>query len=187
MDDGDGGFFDSGGDDGGDGDGGYGADDQDSDDQDGDDQDSDDQDAGGGPDGGDGANGGDNNGDNNDDDGDLNDSFSDPDDLIGLDDDTAIPADSFPNATAADFEDDGGAWTADDYQQSAQNLFGDGEFSATPWPRNAPPKATLLSPIPDLRSASKSSRRAVPRRCSCSSATASCTPLDSSRRRCWNS
>ncbi len=125
MDDDDGGFFDS-----GDGDGGYGADDQDSNDQDSDDQDSDDQDgddedAGGGPDGGDGANGG---GDNNDDDGDLNDSFSDPDDLIGLDDDTAIPADSFPNATAADFEDDGGGWTADDYQQSAQNLFGDGEF-----------------------------------------------------------
>jgi hypothetical protein len=125
MDDDDGGFGDDGGDGGDDGsDGGYGADD-DGDDPNSGDQESDDEDAGGAANGGD--NGGDGGGDN-DDGGDLNDSFSDPDDLIGLDDDTAIPADSFPNATAADFEDDGGGWTADDYQQSAQNLFGDGEF-----------------------------------------------------------
>ena len=139
MDDDDGGFFD-GGDDGGsdgsdDGDdnGGYTDDgqddgdaDQDAGDQDGADQDSGDAAADGGADGGgdDGGDGGDNNGDN----GDLNDSFSDPNDLIGLDDDTAISADSFPNATATDFEDDGGAWTAEDYQQSARNLFGDQEF-----------------------------------------------------------
>jgi len=140
MDDDDGGgFFDDGGSGGGD-DGGYGADDdsddqdsgdtdsddQDTDDADSDDQDTDDADADGGADGGDGGDGG--GGDDNNDDGDVNDSFSDPDDLVGLDDDTAIPADSFPNATAADFEDDGGGWSADDYQQSAQNLFGDHEF-----------------------------------------------------------
>jgi hypothetical protein len=130
MDDGDGGFGDDGGSDGGDGgdgNGGYVDDDQDADS---DDTDSGDQDA----DGEDGAAGGDNggdgggNGDNNNNGGDLNDSFSDPDDLIGLDDDTAISADRFPNATEADFENDGGDWTADDYQQSAQNLFGRNEF-----------------------------------------------------------
>jgi len=129
MDDDDGGFFDDGGSDGSDGggDGGYDPDqgDADSDDQDGGDQDSGDPAADGGADGGDN---GDDGGNNNGDDGDLNDSFSDPDDLIGLDDDTAVSADSFPNATQADFQDDDGTWTADNYQQSAQNLFGDHEF-----------------------------------------------------------
>jgi hypothetical protein len=146
MDDDDGGFFDGGGDggsdngnDGGDDDnGGYadsGDDDQDSADQDGNDQGGDDAAADGGADGGDGDGGdnggnggGDNNGDNGDNDGDLNDSFSDPNDLIGLDDDTALSADSFPNATADDFKNDDGGWTPDDYQQSAQNLFGRNEF-----------------------------------------------------------
>jgi hypothetical protein len=145
MDDGDGGFFGGDGGDGGDGggggdggDGGYTGDDQNPDDDDADtgdqdasvqddnDQDSSDQDADaadGGAGGGDGG-GGDDNGDG----GDLNDDFSDPNDLIGLDDDTAIPADNFPNATAADFQDDSGDWTPDNYQESAQNLFGDHEF-----------------------------------------------------------
>ena len=45
-----------------------------------------------------------------------------------LDNDVALSADDFPNATAADFEDDDGNWTPDDYQQSAPNLFGDHEF-----------------------------------------------------------
>jgi hypothetical protein len=125
MDDGDGDGGD-GGDGGGDGGGGgYADDDQDADDSDGADPDRDDAAADGGADGGDGDDNGDNNGGGG---GDLNDDFSDPDDLIGLDDDTAIPADSFPNATQADFEDDAGDWTADNYQQSAQNLFGRNEF-----------------------------------------------------------
>ncbi len=107
-----GGFFDDGGgDDGGD----YG-DDPDQDDSDPDDDGSADNDEGNGGDDGDNA------------DDDVNDSFSDPDDLIGLDQDMALSAADFPNSTAADFEDDNGGWTADDYQQSAQNLFGDHEF-----------------------------------------------------------
>src|SRR3984885_8078168 len=124
-DDGGGGFFDDGGDDG----------DQDQDDQDQsdeDDQDQDDQDdeqgddADGTGDGGGGDDGGDGGGDGGDDD--LNDSFSDPDNLIGLDDDTALSAADFPNASEADFQDDDGGWTPENYQQSAQNLFGDHEF-----------------------------------------------------------
>jgi hypothetical protein len=112
-----GGFFDDGGgDDGGD----YG-DDPDQDDSDPDDDGSADNDGGD-----DGGNGGGDDGDNDDDD--VNDSFSDPDDLIGLDQDTALSAADFPNSTDADFQDDAGDWTADDYQQSAQNLFGDHEF-----------------------------------------------------------
>ena len=143
MGDDDGGFFDDGGGDGGFDDGG-GDDDQDYDDQDDqdddqgdDDQDGDeeqseedeeaDADAGGGDGGGDGDGGDDdNNGDDGD--GDVNDEFSDPEDLMDLDDDTALSAADFPNATEADFEDDDGSWTADDYQESAQNLFGDHEF-----------------------------------------------------------
>lgn len=140
MGDDDGGFFDDGGGDGGYDDGGdYGddgdQDDQDYDDQDGDDQNGDDQngdDQDGDEDeeaetGGDGNDGGGDDGGDGDND-DVNEEFSDPDDLIGLDEDTALSADDFPNATEADFQDDDGTWTADDYQQSAQNLFGDHEF-----------------------------------------------------------
>ncbi len=65
-------------------------------------------------------------GDDNDDD--VNEEFSDPDDLIPLDEDTALSAADFPNATEADFQEDEGNWTPDDYQASAQNLFGDHEF-----------------------------------------------------------
>jgi hypothetical protein len=126
MGDDDGGFFDDG--------GGYGDDDsdQDSDDQDDQDQDDnsdqDDEAAAGGGDGGgdDGDGGGDGNGGDGDDD--VNDQFSDPEDLIGLDQDTALSAADFPNATESDFQDDDGSWTPDDYQQSATNLFGDHEF-----------------------------------------------------------
>ncbi len=135
MGDDDGGFFD---DDGGGGfdDDGYGdnGDDQDygdEDDQDDyggqddeeeeqeDEQEPDEYDAAAGGDGGDG---------DNDDNGDVDEEFSDPDDLIGLDEDTALSADDFPNATEADFQDDDGSWTPEDYQQSAANLFGDHEF-----------------------------------------------------------
>jgi hypothetical protein len=118
MDDDGGGFFDDGGD-------GYG-------DDDGDDQYDDDQDQNGqedeeeeadaaAPPAGDGGDGG---GDN----GDVHDEFSDPDDLVQLDDDTSLSTEDFPNATAADFQDDEGSWTPDDYQNSAANLFGDHEF-----------------------------------------------------------
>ena len=34
----------------------------------------------------------------------------------------------YPNATEEDFTDDQGDWSADDYQRSAENLFGDHEF-----------------------------------------------------------
>jgi hypothetical protein len=91
---------------------------QDDDDQ-GDQDDQDDQEAGAAG-GGDGDDGGGNN--------DVNDDFSNPDDLIPLDDDVALSASDFPNATDADFQDDDGSWTPDDYQQSAANLFGNHEF-----------------------------------------------------------
>ena len=113
LGDDDGGFFDDLGDDGG------GDDYQDDDDQqyeDDQDEDQDEEEDSGG-DGGD--NGGDDDG-GDDDDGD--------EDLVDLDDDVALSADDFPNATEADFTDDDGSWKPDDYQQSAENLFGDHEF-----------------------------------------------------------
>jgi len=137
-------FDDSGGDFGGGGDdGGYDDQDdqqyddsaQDDDSQQNDDQQYDDQsgDGGqgdGGDDGGDGSDGGDGNGgDSGDDDrGDVDDQFSDPDDLVQLDDSAALSAADFPNATEADFQDDDGSWTPDDYQTSAENFFGDHQF-----------------------------------------------------------
>jgi hypothetical protein len=42
-----------------------------------------------------------------------------------VDDDVFASAADFPNADESDFEDDQGDWTADDYQESAKNLFGD--------------------------------------------------------------
>jgi hypothetical protein len=104
-----------------------GGDDQ-NDDQD-DDQDSDDQND---PD----QNGGDNDGGNNDgggdngDDDDQNpdDIFASSDDLPPVDDDVFASAADFPNADASDFQDDSGDWSATDYQESAQNLFGDHPF-----------------------------------------------------------
>ena len=117
LGDDDGGFFDDFGDDGGndddqddDQDNSYQDDDQD-DPQDPDEDDS--QYDGQQPDG-DGGDGGD--------DGD------DSGDLVDLDDDVAFSAADFPNANDADFTDDDGSWTADDYQQSAENLFGDHQF-----------------------------------------------------------
>lgn len=136
-DDDGGGFFDGGGDDGG-GDDGGGDDDQDDvgqdddqqdddadqqDDQQDDDQDADQDD--------DAAADGDGDGDDNNDDeyyDDVNESFSDPDDLVQLGDDTAPSAEDFPNATQEDFEDDDGTWTESDYDESARNLFGNHEY-----------------------------------------------------------
>lgn len=122
------GDFGNGGDDGGD-DGGY--DDQDDQDNpDGDDQDGgDDQDQppddDGGPNDGDGGDQGDggNGGDDN-----LDDMFASEDDLPPVDDDVFASASDFPNADASDFEDDTGDWSPADYQESAQDLFGDHPF-----------------------------------------------------------
>ena len=116
-DGGDFGDFGNGGDDGG-------PDDQYDDDQDGqgdDDQGDDDQNQP--DDGGDqGDNGGDDQNDN------LDDIFASSDDLPPVDDDVFATASDFPKADASDFEDDAGDWSTDDYQQSAQNLFGDHPF-----------------------------------------------------------
>jgi len=126
---GDGGDFgDSG--DGGDNGDGYddqsdeqGDDDQNGDDQNGDDQNGDDQNDDLGPNGGDDDQGaGDGNGDDQDN---LDDLFASEDDLPPVDDDVFQSASEFPNADASDFEDDSGDWSAADYQDSAQNLFGD--------------------------------------------------------------
>jgi hypothetical protein len=115
-DGGDFGDFGNGGDDGSD-DGGpddQGGDDQDGDDQNGGGQDGQDQDGGNGDNGGDEDN--------------LDDMFASGDDLPPVDDDVFAGAADFPNADATDFEDDGGDWSSEDYQQSAQNLFGDHPF-----------------------------------------------------------
>jgi hypothetical protein len=111
----------------GNGDGDQAPDDQNDNDQNDDDQQDDDQDGGGDqddnpqpPDDGD-QNGGDN-GDN------LDDMFASSDDLPPVDDDVFGSAADFPNADASDFEDDSGDWSATDYQESAQNLFGDHPF-----------------------------------------------------------
>src|ERR1017187_2517238 len=82
-------------------------------------------DFGGGGDFGDGGGDDDQNGD---DDEDLDDKFASDEDLASVDDDVFSSAADFPNADESDFEDDQGDWTADDYQESAQNLFGDHEF-----------------------------------------------------------
>ena len=120
----DGGDFGDGGDD-GDGDDQY--DDQDG----GDDQDDGGQDGGddGNADGGQNGNGdGGDGGDGNNDQQDLDQMFASGDDLPPLDDDVFQNAGDFPNADASDFEDDPGNWTPADYQESAQNLFGDHQF-----------------------------------------------------------
>ncbi len=64
--------------------------------------------------------------DGGDDDG--GDDGGDDDELPDLDDDVVATAADFPDAEEDDFEDDQGDWSADDYQESAQNLFGRGEF-----------------------------------------------------------
>jgi hypothetical protein len=100
------------------GDGGDQDDDLDQDDPDQDDGDPDDQ--------GDDDQGDD--GDSSDGDENLDDTFASEDDLPPVDDDVFQTASDFPNAEASDFEDDAGDWTGADYQQSAENLFGDHEF-----------------------------------------------------------
>jgi hypothetical protein len=58
----------------------------------------------------------------------LDDMFSSSDDLPPVDNDVFASVADFPNADASDFEDDPGNWTPADYQESAQNLFGDHPF-----------------------------------------------------------
>jgi hypothetical protein len=119
--------FGDGGDFGDFGNGDDGGDDGGPNDQDQDDQDQDDgQDSDQPPDD-------DQNGQNQDDDGgndddNLDDMFASSDDLPPVDDDVFASAADFPNADASDFEDDAGNWSATDYQQSAENLFGDHPF-----------------------------------------------------------
>ena len=110
------------GDDGDDG----GPDDQGQDDQDQDDQD-DGQDGDQPPDDDQNNQNQDDDGGNNGDDN-LDDMFASSDDLPPVDDDVFGSAADFPNADAADFEDDAGDWSATDYQESAENLFGDHPF-----------------------------------------------------------
>jgi len=66
--------------------------------------------------------------DNEDQDEDDVDANDDDADLENLDDDVFASAADFPDADEDDFEDDQGDWSADDYEESAQNLFGRGEF-----------------------------------------------------------
>jgi hypothetical protein len=108
---------------GGDGDDGF--DDQDDGDQgSGDDQDQNDQ-----PPDDDDQNGDDQDGDQDPDDGgNLDDMFASSDDLPPVDDDVFASAADYPNADAADFTEDPGDWSPADYQQSAENLFGDHPF-----------------------------------------------------------
>ncbi len=128
MDDDD--FGDSG-DDGGDFDDGGGNgddDDQDDDDQNDDDQQDEDEDDQPDDTDADAGNNGDRDNDDNNDDENVDDLFASGEDLPQVDDDAFATAADFPNADESDFEDDAGDWTADDYQESAQNLFGDHEF-----------------------------------------------------------
>jgi hypothetical protein len=50
------------------------------------------------------------------------------DDFPEIDNDVYAAPEDFPNADPEDFEDDPGDWSADDYQESAANLFGNHEF-----------------------------------------------------------
>jgi len=143
----DGGDFGDDGGNGDDGDDGY--DDQDGDDQEGYEDDQDDEGAeGDGEDGGDqddggeaegdeqgndeaaadGGDAGDGDGDGGDDDQNVDDMFASDEDLPAVDDDVFQSEADFPNADESDFEDDAGDWTTEDYQESAQNLFGDHQF-----------------------------------------------------------
>jgi hypothetical protein len=126
-DGGDFGDFGNGGDDGGD-DGGYDDQDDGQDNGDPDDQGGDDQDGGDDQNDPDQNGGGDSNQNGGDDGDNLDDMFASGDDLPPVDDDVFGSAADFPNADAADFQDDEGDWSAADYQQSAQNLFGDHPF-----------------------------------------------------------
>ncbi|HLJ50994.1 MAG TPA: C1 family peptidase [Bryobacteraceae bacterium] len=130
----DGGGFDDSGDDQGDGNSDdqddtedQGDDDQYQDDDQGEDQNDAGDDQGAGDSGGDGGDdGGDGGGDG--DDGNIDEQFASEEDLPPVDDDVFGNVDDFPNADEEDFEDDQGDWSDQDYEESAQNLFGDHEY-----------------------------------------------------------
>jgi Papain family cysteine protease len=129
MDDDD--FGDFGDDDGGDFDdnGNNGDDDDDpDDDQDDNPDDADEPDEEDEPDNAAAGNNGGDGGDGNNDDENVDDLFASTEDLPQIDDDAFATAADFPNADESDFEGDTGDWTADDYEESAKNLFGDHEF-----------------------------------------------------------
>lgn len=107
-------------------DGGYDDQDDQDNDQDGDDDQNDPDPDDGDPDDGDKDDGDPDDGGGNDDN--LDDMFASSDDLPPVDDDVFASAADFPNADASDFDDDTGDWSAADYRQSAQNLFGDHPF-----------------------------------------------------------
>lgn len=115
-------FFDDGGDDFSDS-GDDGGDDNDDDGDNDDNGDGDDNGEDGQPDGGDGGGN-----DGGDDGGDLDDQFASEEDLPEIDDDAFGTVDDFPDADERDFGEDQGNWTPEDYQISAENLFGRGEF-----------------------------------------------------------
>lgn len=60
--------------------------------------------------------------------GQLDDQFAGEEDLPEVDDRVFGDASDFPDADESDFEDDSGDWSADDYAESARNLFGRHEF-----------------------------------------------------------
>lgn len=126
-DGGDFGDFGDGGDDGTD-DGGFDGPDDDQGDDGGNNDDDQDDDQGDSGDEGDGNGNDQGGGDGGDDQDNLDDMFATEDDLPPVDEDVFATADDFPNAEAADFEDDTGGWSAEDYQASAENLFGDHPF-----------------------------------------------------------
>ena len=104
-------------------------DDPDQDDGGGDDGSQDQADGGDGGDDQDGQGGGDGDGnDQNDDDQNIDEQFASEEDLPPVDDDVYASADDYPNADAEDFEVDSGDWSSSDYEDSARNLFGSGEF-----------------------------------------------------------
>jgi hypothetical protein len=65
---------------------------------------------------------------NNQDDQDQTDNDGDDDAPPDVSDEVYADAADFPNASEADFADDQGDWTPENYEASAQNLFGDHEF-----------------------------------------------------------
>ena len=103
----------------------YGQDDDQQQDDSGDDADTQDQGEGGDQDGQDAGGGGDSDGG---DDQNIDDLFASEEDLVPVDDDVYSGASDYPDADADDFEVDAGDWSAVDYEDSARNLFGSGEF-----------------------------------------------------------
>ena len=67
-------------------------------------------------------------GDDQDEEQNVDDMFASDEDRPEVAEDVFADSSDFPDAQADDFEDDQGDWTPDDYQESAQNIFGRHEF-----------------------------------------------------------